>query len=144
MFRFLHKLLRRRDALAEAGRRTSGDAFVQAIGAADLFVIAAMRSEGLDAATFTQEELLAEIERTARDLSEREEFEPFIEGLDGCRSAPRTGIAPTRLWNLPTWRPIRAGRLFRSEEAPPCRRHDVSSVRINPGLQNNQESGRVQ
>jgi SseB protein N-terminal domain len=88
MFRFLHKLFRRRDALAEAGRRTSCDAFVQSIGAADLFVFAAMRSDGLDAATFTQEELLAEIERTALDLSEREEFEPFIYQRDGETCLP--------------------------------------------------------
>jgi hypothetical protein len=41
-------------------------------------VLAALQSKGLDATTFTQECLLAEIERVAKDLSERESFEPFL------------------------------------------------------------------
>lgn len=55
----------------------------------DVFVIAAMLSEGLDAATFTQEDLLAELERVARDLSEREDgFDAFTYERDGSSCLP--------------------------------------------------------
>jgi hypothetical protein len=88
MFGFFRNLFGRRDSLANAARRASGSDLVEAIGVADVFVFAMMRGEGLDAATFTQEELLAEIERTARELDEREEFEPFIYERDGASCLP--------------------------------------------------------
>jgi hypothetical protein len=89
LLKFLRKLVGRRDALVDAGRRTSGADFVRAVGSADVFVIAAMQSEGLDAATFTPEQLLAELERVARDLNDREGgFEVFIYERDGTSRLP--------------------------------------------------------
>lgn len=88
MFGFLRNLFGRRDSLANAGRRTSGSELVKAIGVADVFVFATMSSEGLDPATFTQEELLAEIERTAREFDARKEFEPFVYERDGASCLP--------------------------------------------------------
>ncbi|MCI0334292.1 MAG: hypothetical protein L0228_13820 [Planctomycetes bacterium] len=89
MRNFLRRLIGSGDPLADAGRRHCGEAFVHAVEAADIFVLAAMQSEGLDAATFTQEQLLAEIERSARDLSERQDgFEPFVYRRDGVSCLP--------------------------------------------------------
>ena len=51
-------------------------------------VLAALQSEGLDAATFTQEDLLAEIERAAKDLSERDNLEPFLYRSGDTRCLP--------------------------------------------------------
>ena len=89
MLNLLRKLIGRRDPLAEAGRRTSGAEFARAVEAADVFVIAAMQSEGLDPNTLTQEQLLAEIERVAQDLSDRQGgFEVFIYERDGASCIP--------------------------------------------------------
>lgn len=51
-------------------------------------VLAALQSEGLDAVTFTHEDLLAEIERAAKDLSERDSFEPFLFRSGDTRCLP--------------------------------------------------------
>ncbi len=88
VFDFLRKISRRRNALENAARRTSGHAFVQAIGIADVFVIASMQSEGLDPTTHTPEELLAEAERVGRDLSEQKEFWPLVYDRDGTSCLP--------------------------------------------------------
>lgn len=89
MLNLLRKLVGRRDALVDAGRRSSSADFVRVIGSADVFVIAAMQNEGLDAATVTPEQLLAEIERVARDLSEREGgFKVFTYDRDGASCLP--------------------------------------------------------
>jgi len=89
MHHLLRKLLGRRDPLVAAGRRSSGAAFVRAVGTSDVFVIAAMQSEGLDAATFSPEVLLAELEHVARDLSEREDgFEVFTYERGGRSCLP--------------------------------------------------------
>jgi hypothetical protein len=89
MFNLLRRLVGRRDALVDAGRRTSGADFVRAVVSADVFVIAAMQSEGLDAATFTQEQLLVELERVVRDLNDREGgFEVFVYERDGASRLP--------------------------------------------------------
>jgi hypothetical protein len=45
---------------------------------AKVIVLAALQGEGLDPATLTEQELLAEIERAAKDLRERDSFEPFL------------------------------------------------------------------
>ncbi len=89
MINFLRKLVGRRDQVVVAGRRTSGTEFVRAVGAADVFVIAAMQSEGHDPATVTPEQLLAELERVGRDLSDRETgFAVFIYGRDRTSCLP--------------------------------------------------------
>jgi hypothetical protein len=88
MFDFFRRVFRRRNALENAARRTSGHAFVHAIGIADVFVIASMQSEGLDPTMHTPEELLAEAERVGRDLSERKEFWPLVYDRDGTSCLP--------------------------------------------------------
>ena len=58
-------------------------------GAADVFVIAAMQSEGLDAVSRAGNKLLAELERVARDLSDRENgFQVFVDERDGTSCLP--------------------------------------------------------
>ncbi len=78
MFRALAKLFGKRDRLSALSGQADRRAFIRALVEADVIVLAALQSEGLDAATFTQEALLAEIERAAKDLSERNSFEPFL------------------------------------------------------------------
>jgi hypothetical protein len=53
-----------------------------------VIVLAALQSDGLDAATLTQEGLLAEIERAAKDLSERDGFDPFLYRSEDTRCLP--------------------------------------------------------
>ena len=89
MLNVFRKLVARRDPLVAAGRRNTGADFVRAVGAADVLVIAAMQSEGLDAATYTPEQLLAELERAARDLNDRADgFEVFVYHRDGRSCLP--------------------------------------------------------
>jgi hypothetical protein len=89
MLKFLARLVGCRDPLVKMGRRLSGEDFVRSIALADVYVIAAMQSKGHDPATLTQEEMLAEIERVARDLGEREgDFEVFIYQQDGRPCLP--------------------------------------------------------
>jgi hypothetical protein len=78
VFRALGKLFGKRDRLSALSGQPDRRAFIRALVEADVTVLAALRSEGLDAATFTQEALLAEIERAAKDLSERDNFQPFL------------------------------------------------------------------
>jgi hypothetical protein len=89
MLKLLRRLVGRGDALVAAGRRASGADFVRAVLSADVFVIAAMQSDGLDPATFTPEQLLAELERAARELGDRERsFEVFKYEQDGASCLP--------------------------------------------------------
>jgi hypothetical protein len=78
VFRTLGKLFQKRDRLSALSSQSDRRSFIRALVEADVTVLAALQSEGLDAATFTQEELLAEIEKAAKDLSERTSFEPFV------------------------------------------------------------------
>ena len=64
------------------------DAFLHQLGDLDIFIIAAMQSDGIDPNGMTQEQLLAEVERAAKDLSEREGFEPFVYDRGGQRRLP--------------------------------------------------------
>ena len=88
MFRALAKLFGKRDRLSTLSRQSDRRGFIRALVEADITVLAALQSEGLDAATFTQEELLAEIERAAKDLSERDSFEPFVYRSGETRCLP--------------------------------------------------------
>lgn len=54
-----------------------------------MLVFAAIAGEGFDPALLTQERLLAEIERAAKDLSERKDgFQPFVYEREGRRCLP--------------------------------------------------------
>lgn len=88
MFRSLAKLFAKKDRLTALGRQADRRAFVRALGESDVIVIAALQTEGLDAATFTEEQLLAEIEMAAKDLSERGTFEPFVYRSGDSRCLP--------------------------------------------------------
>jgi hypothetical protein len=88
VLRALAKLFGKRDRLAALSRGADRRAFISALIDADVTVLAALQSEGLDAATFTQEELLAEIERAAKDLNERDGFEPFLYRSGDIRCLP--------------------------------------------------------
>src|SRR5688500_14459657 len=89
MFRALARVFARPDRLTALSRQADRAVFVHCLLNSDVIVLAALQSEGLDAATFTQKQLLAEIERSARDLSERQEFEPFVYGApDGAKRLP--------------------------------------------------------
>jgi len=56
---------------------------------ADILVFAAFEGDGLDPSTMTREELLAAVERAAKDLAERSDgFEPFTYERDGVRRLP--------------------------------------------------------
>jgi hypothetical protein len=47
-----------------------------------------MQSDGIDPKGMTKEQLLAEIERAARDLNERQGFQPFVYEAAGRRRLP--------------------------------------------------------
>ena len=78
MFRTLAQVFRKRDRLSALSRQTDRRVFIRALVDADVIVLGALQSEGLDAASFTREDLLAEIERAAKELSERESVDPFL------------------------------------------------------------------
>src|SRR5205823_2967495 len=78
----------KRDRLSALIRQSDRQAFVRALIEADVTVLAALQSDGLDVATFTQEALLAEIERAAKHLSERDSFEPFLYRSGDTRCLP--------------------------------------------------------
>jgi hypothetical protein len=89
----LGKLFGRRDdgggALARLARGRDRARFLQRIGQADVQVIAAPVGEGLDPHAMTREQLLAEVERAAKDLSERTDgFAPFVFEREGRRRIP--------------------------------------------------------
>lgn len=91
MFDRLRNLFRKPPAaLHEMARAGDRDAFARRLGESDVFVIAAVEGEGLDPATMTPEQLLAEIERAGKDLAERQDgFEPFVyESPEGQRRLP--------------------------------------------------------
>src|SRR5256885_1756859 len=81
---FLRKLFGK----ASASPTSDRGAFLRQLGAQDIFVIAAMQGDGIDPKGMTKEQLLAEIERSAKDLSERQGFEPFVYDKDGQRRLP--------------------------------------------------------
>ena len=86
MTAFLRKLFGKARSSTPASTQTHRDAFLRALGEQDIFIIAAMQGDGIDPEGMTQEQLLAELERVARDLNDREAFAPFVYERDGrCR-----------------------------------------------------------
>lgn len=73
------------DTGAGVGDRES---LLRALAQSDVLMIAAMQSEGIDASKVTKEQLLAEIEKAARDLDNRKHFEPLMYEKDGVRRLP--------------------------------------------------------
>jgi len=78
VFRTLSKLFGKRDRLSALSRQPDRRPFIHALGESDVIVFAALQSEGLDPATVTEENLIAEIEKAVKDLNERQGFEPFL------------------------------------------------------------------
>ena len=87
---FLRNLFGRRPpAIEQLARGGDREAFVRALGGSDVFVIAAVEGDGLDPSAMTREQLLAEVERAAKDLAEPEGgFEPFVYERGGRRRLP--------------------------------------------------------
>jgi hypothetical protein len=86
---FLRKLFGKPSAIEQLARGGDRDAFLRQLGDTVIFVIGAVEGDGLDASTMTQEQLLAEIERAAKDLSERQDgFAPFVYERNGRRRIP--------------------------------------------------------
>ncbi|MFO0918548.1 MAG: hypothetical protein U0872_09570 [Planctomycetaceae bacterium] len=74
------------EQLAQSGDR---EAFFRKLGDSDIFVIAATEGDGLDPSNMTEEQFLAEIERAAKELNERQEgFAPFVYDRNGRRRLP--------------------------------------------------------
>ena len=90
MFRFLAKFFGRRDRLTALSRQSDRRAFVRALFEADIFVLALLQSKGLDAASLTQEELLAEIEKELKAYNEQEHkgIHPFIYRIGDLECLP--------------------------------------------------------
>jgi len=89
MVSFLRKLFGKPHAIKQLARGGDREAFLRTLGETDIFVIAAIEGDGLDASTMTPEQLLAEIERAAKDLNERQDgFAPFVYERNGRRRLP--------------------------------------------------------
>ena len=89
MLSFLRKLFERAPEIERLARGGDRDAFLRRLAESDVFVIAAIEGDGLDPSTMTQEQLTAEVERAAKDLSERKDgFAPFVYERDGRRRLP--------------------------------------------------------
>lgn len=88
MFGNLLKRLRKPERVAKSSLESQRDSFLREIGERDLLVIVAVQSSGIELEGLTQESLLAEIERAAKDLSERQEFQPFMYERDGRSCLP--------------------------------------------------------
>jgi hypothetical protein len=88
MLKLLKSLFTPSDPLVAAGEKADIDAFVRAIVSANVHVLAAIDGEGIDP-TASPEEVLAEIERAARDLSDHEKcFEVFVYEREGASCVP--------------------------------------------------------
>lgn len=62
--------------------------FFRRLAVMDIFIIAAIEGDGLDPKSFTKEQLLAEIRRSAKELSERKNHKPFVYTVEGQRRLP--------------------------------------------------------
>ena len=86
---FLRKLFRKAPAIEQLARGTDRESFVRQLGESDIFIIAAIEGDGLDPSAMTKEQLLAEIERAAKDLNDRQDgFAPFVYERNGRRRLP--------------------------------------------------------
>src|SRR5688500_14808914 len=88
MFRFRRKIFTRRPIGTLGASPADRDEFIRELAASEIRVFAAMDDDGLDPGTMTKEQLLAEIERKATDLSEDKGFPPFVYEVDGVRRLP--------------------------------------------------------
>src|SRR5438045_3701411 len=88
MLRAIRKLFGKSIPARTASPAADRDAFLRRLGAQDIFIIAAMQSDGIDPKGMTKEQLLAEIQRAAKDLNERQGFEPFVYEREGQRRLP--------------------------------------------------------
>jgi len=88
MFSALNNLFGRYKTTVASAPAADREAFLRQIGASSIFVIAAMQGDGIDPRGMTKEQLLAEIQRAAKDLSERQGFAPFVYEADGHRRLP--------------------------------------------------------
>ena len=88
MFEAFKRLFGRRDKVSRLAHGTDRRAFVDAFVSSDVVVMAALHGDGIDPSQFTQEQILAEIERSARDLAEDRQREPFVYVRDGVRRLP--------------------------------------------------------
>jgi len=80
---------RRDDDLARLARGADRARFLQRIGQSEVQVIVAPDGDGLDPHAMTREQILAELERAAKDLNERTDgFAPFVYEHDGRRRIP--------------------------------------------------------
>jgi hypothetical protein len=85
----LRKLFGSRPTVEQLASGGDREAFLRALGETDIFVIAAIEGDGLDPSAMTKEQLLAEIERAAKDLNERQDgFAPFVYERNGRRRLP--------------------------------------------------------
>jgi hypothetical protein len=88
MLKLLKSLFKLADPLVAAGQKSDSDAFVRAIVLADVHILAAINGEGLDPSA-SREQVLAEIERAARDLSDHKKgFEAFVYERNGASCLP--------------------------------------------------------
>ena len=62
--------------------------FISSLTKSSIILISAMDSEGLDPAQTTKEELLAQIERAAKTMSENRSVRPFVYYDNGCQLLP--------------------------------------------------------
>ena len=88
MFRSIRKLFGRTNRLEHLARAGDRKRFIDELGRADVHVLAALESEGLDPSA-TKEQVLAEIERAAKAASEpRDGHAPLVYERDGQRRLP--------------------------------------------------------
>jgi hypothetical protein len=89
-FGVLSRLLGGPDALTRACRGADRRAFAELFGRSSVafLCLPAPFDQGLDPSGMSQEELLSLIEKAARDLSERKEFQPFCYTVGQARCLP--------------------------------------------------------
>ena len=85
---FLRKLFGKTPASQRPSPPADRDAFLRQLGEQDIFIIAAMQGDGIDPKGLNREQLLAEIERAANDLSDDKPCEPFVYERSGQRRLP--------------------------------------------------------
>lgn len=88
MLRALAKLIRKRHRVVDLSRGQDRQAFIEALGEANIYIFAALVSDGLEAATFTQEELLAELEQATSHMNSSDGFAPFVYEQSGVTRLP--------------------------------------------------------
>lgn len=83
MLKALRKLVGMPSRVERLAQTDDRESFIRGLVESDIFVIATIDGDGLDASTMTQEQLRAEIQRAAKAMSEREVFYPLVYERDG-------------------------------------------------------------